>query len=151
MSLATITVPANYAYVLLAASAFPLLNIYQSYRVGRARKAAGVPYPEVYAEKAVAATSIDAMRFNCTQRAHLNTLESAPQVILATFLTGLKYPILSASLAAVWVFGRVLYTQGYSTGEPQKRHRGTVFFYPITYVLTGTAIWTAIDLVRAIL
>ncbi|KDQ08884.1 hypothetical protein BOTBODRAFT_37580 [Botryobasidium botryosum FD-172 SS1] len=150
MTFATLAVPANYPYVLLAVSAFPWLNIYQAVTVGRARKAAGIPYPEAYADRTVAAASADAMRFNCAQRAHQNTLESVPQVIFTTLLAGLKYPIFSASMGALWVFGRILYTQGYATGDPAKRNRG--FFQSIaSIVLAGAATWTAIDMTCALL
>lgn len=36
----------------------------------------------------------------------------------ATF--GVKYPVLAASSLAMWVIGRVAYSIGYSTGEPDK-------------------------------
>lgn len=53
---------------------------WQSIVVGKYRKAANVPYPQAYAEKAEADASLDAKKFNCAQRAHQNTLESIPIV-----------------------------------------------------------------------
>ncbi|EJC99659.1 membrane-associated proteins in eicosanoid and glutathione metabolism [Fomitiporia mediterranea MF3/22] len=110
----------SYSYVLAAAASTIVLNAYQTINVGRARKAAKVPYPQAYAEKAEAASSPAAYRFNCAQRAHQNTLESVPHVILSVLVTGLKYPHLAAALGGAWVIGKVLYTIGYSTGDPNK-------------------------------
>ena len=52
--------------------------------------------------------------------AHQNTLEVLPQILLFQALGGLKYPTVTAGLAAVWVAGRVVYTLGYVTGDPKK-------------------------------
>jgi len=60
---------------------------------------AGLEYPHLYAEKAEAAASKDAMIFNCTQRAAQNTLEYLPVVITCTVITAVKYPILAACVA----------------------------------------------------
>ncbi|EJC99660.1 uncharacterized protein FOMMEDRAFT_112727 [Fomitiporia mediterranea MF3/22] len=116
----SIEVPQGYSYVLAAATSSILLNAYQVYNVTKARKAANIAYPQAYAEKAEAMSSVAAYRFNCAQRAHQNTLESAPHVILSTLVTGLKYPYLAAALGGTWIAGRFFYTIGYSTGDPDK-------------------------------
>ena len=74
----------------------------------------------MYAETAQAAVDPKAMAFNCTQRAHQNTLEVLPMVISGTLITGLTYPVAAASLCAAWVASRIVYTIGYSTGNPLK-------------------------------
>jgi glutathione S-transferase len=91
----------------------------------------------VYAEKAQQESSHAALVFNCTQRAHQNTLENLP-LILTTFvaplpprpaahadhawlrsaLTALTMPLTAASVTGAWVVGRVLYHLGYVTGDP---------------------------------
>lgn len=38
-------------------------------------------------------------------------------------ISGLKFPYLTAGLGGAWVFGRVLYTLGYATGDPAKVRR----------------------------
>ncbi|KAL5533961.1 hypothetical protein ACEPAG_421 [Sanghuangporus baumii] len=121
-------VPEGYSYVLAAATATTFLNTYQVTNTKRARRAAGVPYPYAYAEKAEAASNNAVQKFNCAQRAHQNTLEHAPYVLYSLLVTGLKYPYLGAALGTSWVLGRVLYTLGYSTGDPEKRLRpGWIF------------------------
>ncbi|KDQ08886.1 hypothetical protein BOTBODRAFT_59094 [Botryobasidium botryosum FD-172 SS1] len=146
----TLAVPENYAYVLLAVSTIPWLNVFQAFTVGRARKRAGIAYPQAYAEKQQAAASPDAMRFNCAQRAHAHTLEWVSQIIFSTLLAGLRYPILAASLGGLWVVGRVAFTLGYATGDPAKRHRGG-FHIVAALGLCGTATWTAISMFREII
>lgn len=58
-------------------------------------------------------TDEQAMVFNCTQRAHQNTLESLPAVLALTALVGLAHPLVAASLCTAWNVGRVLYGLGY--------------------------------------
>ncbi|EJD03671.1 MAPEG-domain-containing protein [Fomitiporia mediterranea MF3/22] len=119
----SIEVPQGYSYVIAVTASSLFLNAYQQANVNIRRAAAKVPYPQAYAEKAEAAASFEHQRFNCAQRAHQNTLEYAPHVLLGMHITGLKYPILAASLGAGWVVGRILYTINYSTGYAEKRQR----------------------------
>jgi hypothetical protein len=37
-----------------------------------------------------------------------------------TLVTAVKYPLLAAAACAFWSFTRVLYTVGYTTGDPAK-------------------------------
>ena len=60
------------------------------------------------------------MRFNCAQRAHQNTLESVPHTLFTILFAGLRYPTAATALGSVWVFGRLIYTTGYATGDPAK-------------------------------
>ena len=89
----------------------------------------------VYAEKAEAEASKDAKIFNCAQRAHQNTLESVPVILVTyaaisflsgvdllcrTLVSGLAFPLTAASLCATFVVGRISYTRNYVTGDPEK-------------------------------
>lgn len=38
----------------------------------------------------------------------------------STLIAGLLYPVTAAALCGTWVFARILYTIGYSTGDPEK-------------------------------
>ncbi|TIB31926.1 hypothetical protein E3P84_02739 [Wallemia ichthyophaga] len=131
-ALISIGLPKNYGWVALAASSTYFLNVYQMINVSKARKRAGIPYPKTYCEdKENKAGHI----FNCAQRAHLNTLESVPYVLFGILFSGLFFPRLAASLGAVWTFGRVIYTMGYTTGDPSKRFYG--FFQSIAFLTIG--------------
>jgi len=81
-----------------------------------------------------------AMKFNCTQRAHANTLESLPVILATTAISGLRYPVLAASLCGAWVFARVLYTIGYSRGDPKGRYLyGNMIFSTVGALGLGIA------------
>ncbi|KAF8898957.1 hypothetical protein BD779DRAFT_1666708 [Infundibulicybe gibba] len=141
----TITVPREYPYVAASLVSTVFLLLGQSMAVGRARKAAGIKYPQMYAEKAEADASRDANYFNCAQRAHQNTLESIPILYLTTVLTGLRYPVLAASACAFWVVGRISYTRGYLTGDPANRGNALYRFSALASVglLAGSVYTTA--------
>ncbi|OJT04476.1 hypothetical protein TRAPUB_4746 [Trametes pubescens] len=63
-----IVLPKEFAYPAAAVVSTFYLLLWQSIRVGGARKRAGIAYPQVYAEKAEAAEKKEAHVFNCTQR-----------------------------------------------------------------------------------
>ncbi|KAI0294982.1 hypothetical protein BC826DRAFT_909579, partial [Russula brevipes] len=93
---------------------------WQTIAVGGARKRARIPYPQAYADKAEQEASKEAMIFNCMQRAHQNTLENVPVVVLATLVSGIRYPISAAAACGLWSFARLIYTVRYGTGDPRK-------------------------------
>jgi len=144
-----VLIPRDFAYPVAAVTSVFWLTMWQTIKVGRARKAANIPYPQVYADKAEAAASPQAQVFNCTQRAHQNTLENLPSVIFGTLVFGLKYPVYAASLCGLWTAFRVLYTVGYSTGDPKKRNLfGSAAFNAFSSLgLLLGATWTAFKLV----
>ncbi|KAM5531407.1 hypothetical protein V8D89_014931 [Ganoderma adspersum] len=148
----SIVLPKEYAYPAAAAVSTFWLLLYQTARVSMARKASKVDYPQVYAEKAEAAENPAAFKFNCTQRAHQNTLESLPMILASTLITGVKYPKVAASLCRVWTVCRVLYTIGYSTGIPKKRNLFGNFFVinlaTLGLLVGSTA--TVVSLVRSL-
>ncbi|KAI1793165.1 membrane-associated proteins in eicosanoid and glutathione metabolism [Ganoderma leucocontextum] len=119
-----IVLPKEFAYPAAAVVSTFWLLAWQTVRVSRARREAKVDYPQVYAEKAEATANLAALKFNCTQRAHQNTLEVLPVILTGTLVTGLQYPVIAASLCGVWSFSRIFYTLGYSTGDPKKRLMG---------------------------
>ncbi|KAI9026433.1 hypothetical protein CLU79DRAFT_741740 [Phycomyces nitens] len=119
-----IVIPSQYGYVLGTAVASVLLLISLTIKVGGARKAAGIPYPYAYAEKAEAEKDPKKNIFNCTQRAHQNTLESFPIFMTLLLIGGISHPIVAASSGTVWLIGRFIYAKGYSSGQPDKRIPG---------------------------
>jgi glutathione S-transferase len=100
----------------------------------------------VYAEKSEAEKDPKKNVFNCTQRAHQNTLEVLPVFNTLLFIGGIKYPEISAAGGAVFLLGRVMYASGYSTGDPAKRMRG-VFGYLGLLTCLGTSAATIYHLV----
>ncbi|TFY75998.1 hypothetical protein EWM64_g8015 [Hericium alpestre] len=120
-----IEVPQGFGYVAASLLSTALILQWQGFVVGSARKSAAVPYPQMYAEKAEAQNSKTAMIFNCKQRAHQNTLEHMPAIIIMSLIAGAKYPLITAASTGLWSFSRILYTKGYATGDPKKRQWGT--------------------------
>ncbi|KAJ7780932.1 hypothetical protein B0H16DRAFT_602449 [Mycena metata] len=127
----TLIVPAGFSYVVASLFSTVLLLTGQSTAVGQHRGLAKIEYPRLYADKAETAASPAAMRFNCVQRAHQNTLENIPTVYLMTTILGLKHPVLAAAALGSWVISRVAYTIGYASGTPAKRNN---LVTNITYV-----------------
>jgi len=140
----SLTIPQDYGYVLVALSAVPILNFYQSFQVGRLRGKAGVPYPNAYATHAEAEASPEKYRFNCAVRAHSNLLENLPNYVISTAIAGLKYPKVVAGLGAVWTLGRVLFARGYIYSDKKNgagRYNG--IFYALAQLgLMGMALFT---------
>ncbi|KAF9527740.1 hypothetical protein CPB83DRAFT_855545 [Crepidotus variabilis] len=108
------------------------LLLYQSINVSNHRKAAGISYPRAYADKEEQDKSLAALKFNCAQRAHMNTLETLPVIWVFTLVTAAKYPHLAASALFTFVIGRIFYTRGYSTGDPTKRSGSFSRLYTIS-------------------
>jgi len=139
----TITIPAEYSYVLAVGVATGILNYWHGIEVGGARKAAKVPYPNCYATAVEAATSREKYEFNCAQRAHANFLEALPSFLVFSAITGLEWPVATAAMGATWVVGRLVYALAYrrSTREAGRgRYWGSAIYQPISYALMGMAI-----------
>ncbi|KAI5983437.1 hypothetical protein EDC04DRAFT_2837901 [Pisolithus marmoratus] len=115
-----ILLPEEYKYITGPLIALSWVLFCQALLVSGARRRAGIAYPQLYAEQAECKTNPAAVKFNCTQRAHQNTLEFVPIVIPGTLVTGLKYPLLAVGLSSAFCVGRVLYTWGYKSGNPAK-------------------------------
>ncbi|XP_065192962.1 glutathione S-transferase 3, mitochondrial-like [Sycon ciliatum] len=134
--------PKEYGYVLLtgAVGGF-LMNIYLGTRVGKARKQHDVKYPAMY--------SATNDRFNCIQRAHQNFLEALPLFLTTGLIAGVYHPIIASVFNVIYLLGRLIYAQGYSTGDPEKRGRGS-FMYIGYLGNVGLTIYTALCLLRVV-
>ncbi|KAF9225134.1 membrane-associated proteins in eicosanoid and glutathione metabolism [Gyrodon lividus] len=145
--MSAIVLPPGFGYVGGALVSTVWLLGWQFMVVASSRKESGVAYPQLYAEKAEAAASKHAYLFNCAQRAHQNTLEYMPVILVTTLVTALKYPILAASGCGFWTFTRVLYTIGYTTGDPAKRHtRGGILGHVPVVGLLFASTYAALQL-----
>ncbi|CAD7700172.1 unnamed protein product [Ostreobium quekettii] len=114
--------PSEYGYVMASIAGTAFLVQYMAIGVSKARKRYGVEYPKMYME----GDSTDAKIFNCTQRAHQNTLESAPIAMVSNGVLGLAHPLTAASLMTVYAVGRFIYFEGYKSGNPNKRFPGAL-------------------------
>ncbi|KAK9896776.1 membrane-associated proteins in eicosanoid and glutathione metabolism [Cystobasidium minutum MCA 4210] len=140
-SLASI-IPGQYGLVTASCTGLGFLLAYQTVLVGQARKKAKIGYPQLYATPEQEKASKDALVFNCTQRAHQNTLEFASFALFSTLLNGILYPQFAAANMAIYLVGKVLYTEGYRTGDPSKRQRGFMAsLAQITMLFAST--WTS--------
>ena len=91
---------------------------------GDLRDAAAVPFPNAYALAAEAATSPKKYRFNCAQKAHANFTENHASFMCLVLIAGLKFPLLSAGLGALWSVARLLYLVGYTRKENAEDGKG---------------------------
>ncbi|CAL8082502.1 unnamed protein product [Orchesella dallaii] len=125
-----LVLPKAYGFVILAAVASSFLLVWMSMQVGKARKLFNVQYPTMY--------SPTNDKFNCYQRAHQNTLEGYPTFLLVLLIGGLEMPVLSALAGLVWIAGKVSYAQGYFTGDPKNRLRGSYGYLGLLTLLVAT-------------
>lgn len=112
----------NGSYVVLTAVGTCFLGLWHGGRVSSFRKAAGLGYPTPYADSAhLSAASAENKHklylFNCAQRAHGNFLENHTTFLFALLVAGLRYPVASAGLGAVWSLGRIVYAVGYTAKD----------------------------------
>ncbi|KXN90850.1 Microsomal glutathione S-transferase 3, partial [Leucoagaricus sp. SymC.cos] len=110
----------SYHYVVASLSLPALICWWQVMVVLKWRRRAKVVYPQLYADKAQVDANKDAHIFNCAQRAHQNTLEGLPLIVLSTAITGLEYPLIAAGICTFWSLARIPYTLGYITGDPER-------------------------------
>ncbi|KAJ7701798.1 membrane-associated proteins in eicosanoid and glutathione metabolism [Mycena rosella] len=145
----TITIPTGFSYVAAALLSTVFLLGSQIVVVSTHRRRAGIAYPQLYADKAEAAASPAALKFNCAQRVHQNTLEYLPGLYVMTLILGLKQPTLAASALGMWVLGRVAYGVGYVTGDPERRNNivTVLFATPSILTLLGGATYSVYQLV----
>ncbi|XP_071495523.1 glutathione S-transferase 3, mitochondrial-like [Diadema antillarum] len=139
--MATVTLSADFAYVMLTGVASVIMLAFLGERVGVARKIHKVEYPMMY--------SPDNMLFNCSQRAHQNTLENYPQFLMLLFLAGIGFPRAASVCGLVWIVSRFSYAYGYYTGDPAKRMRG-VYGYIGLLGLLGLSITNALRLLEIV-
>ncbi|OCF34974.1 hypothetical protein I317_04428 [Kwoniella heveanensis CBS 569] len=115
------TLPATFPIVGLPLVAAFCLSGWQSSTAMKYRKAAGIKYPTLYATEAEANADPKVYKFNCAQRAHGNTLENIPYVLALFGYISIFHPVYASANMMIWIIGRVGYTTGYCTGNPQNR------------------------------
>ncbi|KAK4459761.1 hypothetical protein QBC42DRAFT_273709 [Cladorrhinum samala] len=139
-----ITLPAEYGYVLTAASSTFFVNFLHFILTARARKASGIQYPTSFASAEQAEKDPKAFKFNCAQRAHANFTENLTPFLGGLLITGLKYPVFAGAAGLAWSVGRASYAVGYSTRGPKGRILGFSISSIVDFVLKLTAAYTAV-------
>ncbi|KAG0339266.1 Microsomal glutathione S-transferase 3 [Podila humilis] len=120
----TFTIAPEYGYTIAVSIASQVLLTVLGARVGTYRKVADVPLPSAYADAADAKADKKKHLFNCYQRVHQNTLEGYTGFMSTLLIAGLRYPIAAPVLGMVWIVGRIFYSMGYTSGDPNKRVLG---------------------------
>lgn len=124
-------VPKEYGYVIASLGLTAAVLTWMQTSVGKARVAAGVKYPKAYSD----GKTEEDNKFNCAQRAHQNSLETAPTMMVLTGLMGLTAPLASAAVLMVFNLARIVYFLGYSSGDPSKRTPGSAASF---FIFLGT-------------
>jgi len=148
-NMSTIHVPVGFSWVTASLLSVATLLQWQGLSVCGARKKAHISYPLAYADKAEQEASKEAMIFNCMQRAHQNTLENAPVVVLTTVISGLRYPIPAAAGCGLWVLSRFVYTVRYGAGDPKKRMLPVRIGFLVQIALSALSGKVVYDLIKA--
>ncbi|KAF9437130.1 Microsomal glutathione S-transferase 3 [Entomortierella beljakovae] len=144
--MATIVLQPEYGYTIASAIASMVLVSYFGIRVTKQRSVAKVALPFEYAEASECKDNHQKYLFNCYQRVHQNTLEQFTGYMASLLISGIKYPVASSALGAVWILGRIFYFYGYTTGNPASRQMG-VFGHVGEVGLMGLAGKVAYDLI----
>ena len=114
------------------------------------RDDAAVSFPNAYVPAVEAATCPKKYRFNCAQKAHANFTENHASFICLVMIAGLKFPLLSAGLGALWSVARLLYLLGYTrkanAEDGKGRHWGTWWAGP-HMILMGLAVASSLTIV----
>ncbi|OLY80545.1 Microsomal glutathione S-transferase 3 [Smittium mucronatum] len=123
--MAAITIGTQYTWNLLAVTAMCFQCALAGFSVGGARKKFGVDYPDMGSGRFTAKlTDAQWIEFNNVMRVHQNYVEQLPIVIVATLVSGIFYPTLSALLGGIYITGRYLYGVGYTKSGASGRYPG---------------------------
>ncbi|KAF8173011.1 hypothetical protein K438DRAFT_1850981 [Mycena galopus ATCC 62051] len=148
--MSTFVLPPGASYVAGAVLSTVHVVIFQILRVRKFRGLSGIKYPRIYADEKEAAANPNALKFNCAQRAHQNTLEYLPLFYVMTLITALKYPVPAASALGFWSLSRIGYTVGYTTGDQKKRINAlSILHYPLALGLLASSTYTVVQLILA--
>lgn len=104
----------SHAYVAIVSLLALLTYFWMGLQVGRARGKSGIAAPAMTGDPLLERTI----------RAHYNTLEWLPLLLVPMWLFAIYWSdLIAAILGLVWIVGRVLYALGYMA-DPRKREVG---------------------------
>ncbi|XP_054707519.1 microsomal glutathione S-transferase 3-like [Uloborus diversus] len=117
----------DYGYVIIVG----VLGVFFGWLLGVnvffARRYFDIKYPVMFSETN--------MKFNCMQRVHGNYLEMLPTFLILLFCGGLAHPLNCAIAGVVYLLGRLVYSIGYSSGNPNGRLFGLFYYFGLIYLL----------------
>ncbi|GBN28059.1 Microsomal glutathione S-transferase 3 [Araneus ventricosus] len=126
----TIAIDEDYGYVIVVGVLSMIFAYVLGVNVYLARQRFGIKYPAMYSDTN--------MKFNCMQRVHANYLEVFPTFLTLLFCGGLAHPIYCSIAGIVYLLGRLVYSIGYSSGDPEKRLPGLFMYVGLFYLLCST-------------
>jgi uncharacterized membrane protein YecN with MAPEG domain len=104
----------SHAYVAIVSLLALLTYFWMSLQVGRARTKSGISAPAMTGDPVLERTI----------RAHYNTLEWLPLLLVPMWLFAIYWSdLIAAILGLVWIVGRIVYALGYMA-DPKKRELG---------------------------
>jgi glutathione S-transferase len=92
--------------------------------------------------------SPEAKKFNCTQRGHQNSLETLPSFLALLLVAGARYPVTAAIAGVVYNAGKIVYFNGYASGDPSKRMRGAFSYFGF-FTLIGAVVRAGLELLSS--
>ena len=104
------------------------LQTHMACNTNGARKKFEVPWPHTFAPHG----HPDKVAFDCVQRAHLNFVENYTQVLALTYFAVQDTPYWGFVSAVMFLFGRLVFANGYYTGNAVNKDRGA-FGYMLGY------------------
>lgn len=105
-----------------------LLATHMASNTNGARAKYDVPWPHTFAPHG----HKDKIAFDCVQRAHLNFVENYTQVLALAYFAVQDTPYWGFVSTAMFLFGRLVFANGYYTGNAANKDRG-VFGYMLGY------------------
>lgn len=116
-------IPREYA-VPLSSVLFHLLFLqWAALQVGLSRRRLNKPYPIVCDPPPTSKDDPKSL-FNCYVRAQTNIVENTFIYLGLLAMSSLTTPLASGAAGVLYTCSRVVYFQGYTTGDPKKRMRG---------------------------
>ncbi|CAK4138071.1 unnamed protein product [Aphanomyces euteiches] len=138
------TIQPDHGYVILVVVLVAFVNLWAGMKVGAARRAYNIKYPQMYAEK----SDEYFLEFNCVQRAHQNMVENLPVFLSLLIASSIYRPMWAALAGLIRVLGFIVYVISYSSGDPEKRLFGSFGFLGL-FVSVGLCFEAAFRLVTA--
>ncbi|ORY04808.1 hypothetical protein K493DRAFT_311201 [Basidiobolus meristosporus CBS 931.73] len=131
----SIVITPKYSWCVIAAVGMGFQLLLTGGAVAAARKKYNVPYPDMgNGRLSTKLTDEEWTSFNNVQRTHQNYVEQISTAQSLVLLGGLYFPEVSATLGAIYILGRAIYTEGYKRVGPRGRIYGVI---PIDLSLLG--------------